>query len=114
MPSTMSNETSLPPACITWPAAVLAFADHLVGRATSSAPPAMLSEREPPVPPPFTQSLSPCFTVIALERHAEPLGHDLRERGLVALAVGLRADMKLDAAIVGELHRPPARCPQPP
>ena len=74
----------------------------------------MLSEREPPVPPPFTHSRIALLHGDALERHAQPLRHDLRERRLVALPVGLRADIELHAAIVGELHLRLARCRPPP
>src|SRR5829696_3773800 len=39
-----------------------------------------------------------------LERQAKRIGRDLGERGLVALAVGMRADLQIDPAILAETH----------
>ena len=39
-----------------------------------------------------------------LDRHAQPVGRDLGEGGLVALAVGLRADRDHDPAVALEAH----------
>ncbi len=53
-------------------------------------------EREPPVPlPKRTRSLSPCSSVMLLERHAKLGGQHLRERRGVALAVIQRAGDQL-------------------
>jgi hypothetical protein len=40
----------------------------------------------------------------ALRRQAECIGCDLRERGLVALAAGMRADHQVDPAVVADTH----------
>ena len=48
--------------------------------------------------PNCTLSVSPCTIDDIVDRNAEPLGHDLRERRLVALAVGVAAGEDFDRA----------------
>ena len=103
MPSTTAKFTSAPPACSTWPAACLPFS-ITVSAVVAMALPLVCSVREPTVPRPEV-----LYAAVALldgdrlVRHAQPLGEDLREHGLVPLPVRLRAQIHFDRAVVGEL-----------
>ena len=60
--------------------------------ALPAATPPIWVDFEPYVPVPrATASVSPLTTVDLLDRQAEPIGDDLRERGLVTLALGERS-----------------------
>ena len=78
---------------------------HVVGRCPTALPPSW-SDREPPVPPPVgTSAVSDCSKRIVLQRDAEPVGDDHRERCRVTLAVGRRAGPDRDHAVVVHLDR---------
>ena len=72
---------------------LLALGDDLVGRGEDARCRRTTVEREPNVPVPIaTWSVSPYLKRMRLGRDAELVGDDLAERGLVALAVVVRAD----------------------
>ena len=62
-------------------------------------------ERAPPCPPPRVEIVRIALPKPeALERQAERIGRDLGVGGLVALAVGMRADLQIDPAVLAETH----------
>ena len=93
------NSISATAASSTW-AAICRPCSMTLSLAATIAVPLAISDFEPPVPPPaISSSLSPCNRRMRVERDAELLVQDLRERGPVALAVIERAGDDGDTAI---------------
>ena len=73
---------------------LVAFGDDLSAAVTSAVPPTT-AEREPNVPVPIaTWSVSPHLKPTRVGTDAELVGDDLAERGLMALAVVMRAHQR--------------------
>jgi hypothetical protein len=67
------------------------------------APPWSVTEREPPVPPPFAiRSAVALHEADALERDSGAVVEELGEDRLVSLAVRLGADVEIHHAVLGE------------
>ena len=81
----------------------------------STALPPICSDRDPPVPPPRgTSAVSDCTKRDALDRDAEPIGDDHRERRGVTLPVRRRARLHRGAAVVVHLDLGVLAAPLPP
>ena len=77
-----------------------AFFDHrIAGVGHRRASRSIIDREAIDAMPRGASSLSPWCSTHRVERHAEPLGHDLHEAGFVALPLALRGDVDVDTTV---------------